>query len=374
MQVQDQSHKQEFFPKNKEGKYVGAMNNEYQSSFLPIFQHAETQIKVLITKYLWQGKSEYQLKLVIDAYIKDVEKKIPGELPNRNAYIDGLRKKSYSMVNKEYHKAKKEFAIVAGLLATGLLSSGQKVPKIDTPEKVNSVLTKSKINFNMWEQAKAAVRVKDYPKSIKRYVDTLTGEITTTYEPGKKPISLWQKAELDVRYGHQMEMLQEAIDSGNDLFWISSHPDCSKRCEKWQGKLVSVTKPSTMSGFRVGKVDGNWVYSLPEIMAQTDKYGYHNNIINGFNCRHYLIKYESGKLPPKEYSSQDVKRLRAVNDKIRAMEREIRSAKTQERLYNEIGDTKSAREFRAKANLLTTQYKAYCEKNGFAWYQYRINI
>lgn len=372
--MQDQSTKQEFFPKNKEGKYIGATDNEFQSTFLPIFQHAETQIKVLITKFLWQGKSEYILKGTIDAYIKEIDKKIPKELPNRSAYINGLRKKAYDMVRKTYHKAKMEFAAVAGIIVSQTISAGQKTPKVNTPAQAYEYVTKSKIKYDQWTQTKAAVRVNNYPKEIKRFVNTLTGEVTTTYEPGKKPISLWQKAELDVRYGHQMAMLKECIDSGDDLWWISSHPDCSKRCEKWQGKLVSVTRPSTMSGFRVEKVDGHWVYSLPEIMAQTDKYGYHNNIINGFNCRHYLIKYEKGKEPPKEYNSQDVARLRKINDNIRKMEREIRSAKTQERIYNEIGDTKAAHQVRVECTQLISQYKAYCEKNGFAWYQYRINI
>lgn len=364
---------QEFFPKNKEGKYISAMDNEFQSTFLPIFQNAETQIKKIIIKYLWHLKNESVLREVIKKYILEIGKKIPENLPNRSAYLNGLRVKADKWISQE-KKKRNEFAIVLGLLAFNMAKSGQKMPKINTPQELVEFIETKKINYRMWEQAKASVRVQNYPKQLKMYVDMLTGEVTTTYEPGKKAITLWQKAELDVRYGHQMEMLQKAIDSGKDLFWISSHPDCSKRCEKWQGKLVSVTKSSTMSGFRVGKVDGNWVYSLKEIMAQTDKYGYHNNIINGFNCRHYLIPYEKGKVPPKEYSKEDVKRLRAINDKIRAMEREIRSAKQKVIMYNEIGDTKNAKLWKARANRMTIEYKQYCEKNGFAWYQYRINI
>lgn len=364
---------QEFFPKNKQGKYVSAMDNEFQSTFLPIFQNAETQIKKIIFRYLWNLRSESMLREVIKKYIDSIDKKIPKELPNRDAYIQGLKIKADKLIKQE-KKARVEFAIVLGLLTTNMVKSEQKMPKINTPQQLTQFIESKKINYRMWEQTKASVRVQNYPKAITRYVDMLTGEVTTTYEPGKKPITLWQKAELDVRYGHQMEMLQDAINSGNDLFWISSHPDCSKRCEKWQGKLVSVTRKSKLSGFRIEKVDGEWVYSLPEIMAQKDKYGYTNNIINGFNCRHYLIKYESGKKPPKEYSKQDVKRLRAINDKIRAMEREIRSAKQKSILYNEKGDTKNARIWSLKAKQLTVQYKQYCEKNAFAWYEYRIRV
>lgn len=374
---------QDFFPKNKDGKYESALNSEYQSTFLPIFQRAETQIKLLIVKYLWQLKSERLLKEIIADYIKTIDKKIPKNLPNRKEYIDGLKVKSEKLI-KDQKKARNEFAIVLSLLITNVAKNKQKQPKLDkivsnikTPQQLYTFLESpmaKKVDYRMWEQAKASVRVQNYGKSLETYIDKLAQIPTTTYAPGKKPISLWQKAELDVRYSHQIAMVEDAILSGDDLWWISSHPDCSKRCEKWQGKLVSVTKKSTMSGFRVGKVDGIWVYSLQDIMAQKDKYGYNNNIICGFNCRHYLIKYESGKKPPKEFSKQDVAKMRAINDKIREYERKIRFYKTQEKLYNSLGNTKKEKFYHQKANQLTVIYKKYCEKNGFAWQEYRIKI
>ena len=83
---------------------------------------------------------------------------------------------------------------------------------------------------------------------------------------------------------------------------------------------MSLTQHATMSGFRVGKLDGYWVYSLTDIMAQVDKYGYNNNIICGFNCRHHLIAYRPNDVPPKEYSDQDIKKEREINTKLRAKE------------------------------------------------------
>lgn len=365
---------QEFFPKNKDGKYESALKSEYQSTFLPIFSHAEATIKATITRYFWELKSKRELIAIISRYIDEIDKKVPKDLPNRNAYIGGLRVKADKMIKVQYSKALIGFSAILGLILTNQTEQGEKIPTIKTPKQLIEYINKGKIKYNMWSQAKAAVRVQNYPQEIKKYINNLTGEVITTKEPGKKPISLWQKAELDVRYSHQMEMLQDHIDNGEDLCWISSHPDCSKRCEKWQGKLVSLTEHATQSGFRVKKVDGNWVYSLQDIMAQKDKYGYNNNIICGFNCRHYLIKYESGKLPPKEYSSQDVKRMRAINNQIREYERQIRDYKTKEKLYNVISDTKNATKMRVYANRLTQIYKQYCDKNGFAWYDYRIKI
>ena len=182
------------------------------------------------------------------------------------------------------------------------------------------------------------------------------------------------KAELDIRYEKQMSMVNELKANGEDLCWISTHPDCSKRCEKWQGKLVSLSLKSKYSGFRVMKVDGNWVYSLTDIMAQKDKYGYNNNIICGFNCRHYLKPYTYGSVAPKQYDSEDIAKMRAVNNDLRALERDIRFYKQQEKLYNVKGDTKNARICHHKASVLTKVYYDTCQKYGFAIQEYRIKI
>ena len=374
--------KQEFFPKNKEGKYEGATDSLYQSTFLPIFARAEIEIKKMITDSFWLFTSERILREKVSRYIQEISKKIPKDLKDRDAYINGLKAKANKMIQVQYKKAKLNFVAISGLIASQLVKQGEKPVKIANPKQLVEAIEKKKLNLNMWAESKAAVRVQNYPKEIKTYINKMTGEVITAQEPGKKPISLWQKAELDIRYDHQMKMVQEHIDSGEELAWISSHPDCSKRCEKFQGELVSLkesagggqTEKSPKSAFYLKTVDGHKVYSLQDIMAVTDKYGYNNNIICGFNCRHYLIKYTPGQKPPTEYSASEVKRMRAINEKQRKLEREIRDYKTQEKLYNEIGNTQLAKQFHIKASKLTEYYKRFSEKNGFAWYEYRIKV
>ena len=370
--------KQEFFPKNKEGKYEGVTDSLYQSTFLPIFSKAETDIKAMIVNSFWNFSNERILREKISRYIKELSKKIPKELKDRDAYIRGLINKSDKMIRIYRKKALAEFAIIGGIITTQMLKQGKKPIKMTTPKQVVQAIEDNKINLSMWAEAKAAVRVKDYPKRISAYIDKMTGEVITTQEPGKQPISIWQRAELDIRHDKQMAMIQEHIDNGEQYAYISSHPDCSKRCEKWQGKLVSLTEHATMSGFRVRKVDGEWAYSLPDItnQEQTMKNGnkYKNNILVGFNCRHYLIKYEPGRKPPTQYSEKDVKRMRAINEKCRQLEREIRDYKTKEKLYNEIGNLKEAKKYHNLAKQTTQYYKQFCDKNGFAWYEYRIKI
>lgn len=368
-------------------KYESVAEHEYMSKFLPIFSHAEVKIKETIARYFWEYRSKRDLELVLDKYIKEIEKKVPKNLPNRDAYINGLKAKTKKLVKQYYAKALATFSVVLGLLVANQTKVGVEMPKINSPKQLNNYITKQKVKYRMWEQAKASVRVQNYPQQLNKYIEQLSKEVITTKEPNKKPISLWQKAELDVRYGKQMEMVQQAKDTSDDLWWISSHPDASERCEKLQGILVSLSKHAknpqkryreykdiNKESFVCGEEDGNKVYSLTDIMNCTDKYGYNNMIICGFNCRHHLIKYEKGKYPPKEFDKSDIKRMRQVNNDLREMERQIRYYKTLEKGYNVKGDIKNAQISSHKAKVITKLYVDTCEKYGFAIQKYRINI
>ena len=233
-------------------------------------------------------------------------------------------------------------------------------------------------------KAKGNVTIQDYAKKLKERMKELAEAPITTNEPNKKRISLWQKAELDIRHEKQMQMVEDARNSGDDLYYISSHPDCSKRCEKWQGCLISVTKhaenPQTSvktfnynkKRFQVGTIDGIPVYSLKDIMACETGYGYNNNIISGFNCRHHLIKYQSGKSKPKEYSAEDVKRMREINDNIREAERHIRELKTEQEMYRQVGDKKNYWRLNRDIINAINELRKFCNENGFAFQEYRI--
>lgn len=348
----------------------GATDSKYQSTFLPIFQDAETRIKMLVLLGFLSLKNPLAMRLAIAAIINDVDAKIPQELHDRKAYIEGMRKRSEYYIRKYYNQPKAMFQKAKNrLIAT--MPSDQSLPKMDTPKEMLDFIRGKK---DLWAEAKATPYILNYPNEIYSKMDEFAQTPMTTYEQGKKPISLWQKAELDVRYNKQMTMLQELKDSGVKYAWTSSHPNCSKRCEKWQGKLMDLNNNATMSGFRVGKVDSHWAYSLTDIMAQTDKYGYHNNIICGFNCRHKLIPYDPRKAQPTQYSEKQVSKQREIEEKIRQMERQIRLQKTRLLFYEQIGEKNIVKHLKENIKILIERYKRYCETNGYAWEQYRIDI
>ena len=346
-------------------------NNQYQSTFMPIFNDAEARIKRLVVFAFWVKMPKVMLLFQIGEIIKQVKKDIPANLYNREAYINGLVKSSNDLI-KQYNVALTNFERTKKRLIYG----DKSLQSIKSPQNLAELMQKQteKEKLFMWSQAKGHPNVTEYEKEIKKFIDSVSDRPFVTQEPGKKPISLWQKAELDVRYNKQMDMLNELLDKNVELAWISSHPDCSKRCEKWQGKLVSLTKHATMSGFRVGKVDGHWVYSLPDIMAQVDKYGYHNNIICGFNCRHKLHEYIKGSVAPREYSKDEVKKQRAIEQSIRMKERNIRLLKMKANDYKIVNDKKSVKILNQRIKLSVADYKRFCERNGYAWEKYRIDV
>ncbi len=352
-------------------------NNLYQSTFMPIFQQAENKIKLIILTAFLYGMNLINLRYKLSIYIKEIIKKIP-DISDKDTYIKGLYNKTEYLISNYYNKPMLTF----NNLKRNVSNVSNNTIVIKTPNQLlteNNKLVKDIVKYD----AKGYVRVQDYPKQVKKYINQLSQEVITTSD-GKKPISLWQKAELDVRYQHQQEMLSDLNKAGVKLAWISSHPDCSKRCECFQGSLVSLDKhaqsPQTKvdkkfkynkRSFIVDRVDGHNVYSLTDIMNVTDEYGYTNNIIVGFNCRHYLIPYKEGEKPVKDFSQEDIKKQRAIENNIRAKEREIRLLKSKVELYNKT-DLKQANYYKKLVKLKIEQYKRYCEKNGYAWFDYRI--
>lgn len=309
-----------------------------QSTILPIYQKAETRIKALVLLAFIYAWPEILLRSKITAIILAVEAKI-----GLAAYNKGLRNFAIKLMREQYRKPLFQF-------------------KDQFPDK-------KPIDFKYLKNEAKGGTYYDYPKELKKRITQLTNEVTTASEDGKKPISLWAKAEIDTRQEHNQKMIGDLIEKGELVCYISSHPNCSKRCAKWQGKLVHLTKHSLYGNFLVGKIDGKNVYSLTDIMAVKDKYGYNNNVISGFNCRHYLIPYK-GQNPPTHYTKEEMKDEREIERRIREMEREIRRERQRLTLM-EKGDLDYKRQKR-KVEYMIETYRSFCKKWGFPSYDYRI--
>lgn len=357
--------------------------SSYQAQFLPLLEHAETEIKKLITYYVLHFKSKYELREKIRIIIKVVAKKLPLNLIDKENYIYGLYRSSERMIRDFYDDVIKMFLFTVMLLK---LTQKKEYEKIKTPldlyNRFNAkpLQTRNDIAFGSSElkitsSTKGYPNVENYPKLIREKVNTLSRTQTKSGETETTPTSLWAKAERDLRYEHQINMIEDLKSNGVQYAYTSSHPDCSKRCSHWQGKLFDLSSfNSELSGHRMAKkLDGKTVYCFNEVVNQVDKYGYKNNIIVGFNCRHKLIPYTKGSVPPTEFTKEELQKNREINANLRKMERDIRAIR-QEAQSLVFVDKKKANQLNSYANRLFDKYKKYANDNGFAWYEWRCKV
>lgn len=392
-----------------------------RQEFLKTLKEAEYKIKKTITEGMLNGSPLFRIREEVDIIIDKADKELPKDVIDRESYIQGLKDSAEEMIQESKKsrrwmllmallllligKKAKETASPLAMLQAIRKLKGHEISKIKreaesiesiegikgeiekaaeickVPEKEAEKLVGKAIKTegkpaktdgktDMWAEAKGWPNVEDYEKKLKEYIGEASKTDLAPKVEGKRRITMWQKAELDLRHQAQLQMLDDLKKQGVKLAWTSSHPDCSERCEKWQGKLFDL-EANPEKGYEVGKVDGITVYSLKKVMSKKDKYGYENNIINGFNCRHRLIPYEKGVKPVTPYTAEEVAEQRDVNARIRQYERDIRHLKTKAGLIQPI-DPKEAKRLMAKAKELTAEYKRYCESHGYAWNPYRI--
>ena len=360
-------------------KATNLTQSNYQSQILPIIEKAETEIKKLINYYALILGNRKELNDRINGIVRAVNERLPVSLFEKYKYVLGLRETADKMIRDYYDPIVKRYHAIIGVLLVVGISLKAKNPmelnkQLNNKSVVKLIQTK-KQEIDTWSMAKGYPNVINYPQELKKKMNGLAKTQTVASEPGKKPITVWQKAEIDLRYEGQVDMIKDLVNSGVRYAWTSTHPDCSKRCEKWQGKLFDLqAEHSEMSNHRMkDRVDGNTVYCFKEVISQTDKYGYQNNIIVGFNCRHKLVPYKPNSVAPQEYTKEQVRRNREINQTLRQMERQIRYYKQQSILYNSI-DRRLAETYKAKAKKLTEQYKNFADRNGYAWYQWRITV
>ena len=158
-------------------------------------QKAETEIKTLILVAFLYSQPKTMLIAAILTVINRVKKEIPKEFGDTSAYVNGLIHSADKMVAIGYNKPQAAYLNArTQLLRTA--PSGTKIT-INNPKELNDFLLKKK---DLWAEAKGSPNVTNYPKELKKMINDLGGEPMATYETGKKPITVWQKAELDTRY------------------------------------------------------------------------------------------------------------------------------------------------------------------------------
>ena len=206
---------------------------------------------------------------------------------------------------------------------------------------------------------------KDYLKKVRvAFGDLAKSDAKDDYSSN---VSLRTISEMSVRYERKLEEKSKLEADGVNLVWISSHANCSKRCQDAQGKLYSLDGSS-------GDIEGHKYRPLEDVteVFYTTKAGktYRNGILYGFNCRHYLIPYDKGNKPV-EVPADIVEEQREINDTQRAMERRVRNLRELAVTTPIKADSTKARKAAVKAY---KEYKDYCRAHNVAYYPSRVQV
>lgn len=205
--------------------------------------------------------------------------------------------------------------------------------------------------------------IKNYDKQVIEQTKLLASEPGKYTDKNGRSISLRNKVEMSVRYAANQNDLAQYKNEGVKLVWTSSHADASPRCSPFQGKLWSLDgKSGVINGIRYRPIDE----------ALNANGG--NSIINGYNCRHYLIEYEEGSKAPKHYTSAEIQKEYKIDQKQRNYENNIRLLKTEETLLRQQGFTKEASAYRKKWQALNKKYEQFSVNNNRAFYPWRTRI
>lgn len=360
-------------------KYVKQAKNEGLNWQTILIEEAETDLKVIIKQAILKDLSfaqvNAQVTRAVNKYIADIE---IAELKER------AKKILYDYATREYWRTKdavRNFNL--SLFDLILLTATNKRVKGAQAREIRRAVARSPSINIRGITADNAVTATDtgyyeigqalqtYSKTYMSLVEKAFNELaTSTARDGyASNVSLRNIAEMTVRYDKHVKDLSLLKANGVRLAWTSTHANCSKRCEPWQGKLYSLDGTSgTIDGIRYRPLeDATDIY-------YTTKAGktYKNGIISGFNCRHYLIPYEKGNKPV-EVPAKVVERQREIDERQRELEREIRLAKDKALIYKGISDP-AYKNYKQLAINKNKEYIAFSRANKVAFYPSRTKI
>ena len=188
----------------------------------------------------------------------------------------------------------------------------------------------------------------------RRVEEVLAQQAKEEYEKGYP--SVRASAERALRWEWQQEQMEEMRKQGIKLVWISTHVNCSKRCQPFQGKLYSLDKTK-------GEIDG---FEFVPIEVATDIYYttkagrvWKNGCLSGFNCRHKMIPYDNGNKPD-EIPDDEIAKARELEEEQRAMERMIRKLKLRLRATR---DRAERAKLKVQIRHLEAQYLEFCREH-----------
>lgn len=355
-----------------------------------VIEDAETEILKLCKKAVLWLYSKERFKREADEIIDKALEQLKNEQLKQKTR-EGLR----IYAQKCYKKERDLLLLHAGMLAL-LISASRKKERSANPlikrynadvsaEYRNTPGFKHALSYDLYNDLADTAYTnavplgeyfKDYSKKVKQTFDELVS--SSAHEDYSTNVSLRNVAEMTVRYESQLDMIEEKRKEGKRLVYILAHANCSKRCEKYQvggsshpSGLYSLdgTSGTTPEGIKYVPLEFATDNPADRYITRAGKV-YQNGCLTGFNCRHQLGDYVPG-VKPLAIPKKVIERRRAVEEKQREYEREIRNYKKAAVIAE---NPKQAANFRKAARKLNEEYRQFSVKNKVAWNPDRVKI
>ena len=210
----------------------------------------------------------------------------------------------------------------------------------------------------------------DYTKKyVKPALDRLSEQYALDPDDISGRNSLRNKAEIAVRWQDHEDNIANLRNSGVKLVICSTHADCSERCRPWQGRVYSLdgTSGTTDDGRKYVPIE-----QAINIYYTTKTGKVWKNGLFGFNCRHYLVAYESGYRFPRPNVAEERKQD-AITKEQRRLERVVRKWRTIA-VESKGLDDNVYRKAAARARSANREYIEFSIENNRAYYPSRTKL
>ena len=343
-----------------------------------IIEDCTAELKALLNKAVFNA-------MAFNNYLREADKLIDDRLAEmadeelKNSAAATLKR----FARKEFGRlranlmAKQNFNFVAMALVMKIWNSESAKDKQAAFKRLQSIepslarLPPIEFQEGVGNSRRWGLPLNEYMQSYMERVNSTCSMLAKDVAKDSDGLGLRLKSELYVRYKWQMDNLQRLRDDGVRLVWISSHVNCSERCQDYQGRLYS------MDGTSGTTEDG---HSFVPLEVATDRYYitkkgrvWRNGTLTGFNCRHYTIPYTPYGVTPETFDDSEIEKARAIETKQRRLEREVYHAR--EDYYSFRGkNVIMATTYYHKAETKRKEYIKFCTDNEVAWYPDRIQV
>lgn len=357
-----------------------SFSSGYKAEYISLLNEVETKFKKIIVEDITNDVPVIKTSETLDKLIAEFEKNIPDDFFDKKNMVLALRTSKRRLynefklrVNPVWDRARKEMEDRLGIKLYNqaqLLQALMKNLRTIDANLVPDVSQETTVVFQMgtpyianyYNQFQSAIGDLSEASITEPIPETPEGKI-------KGAMSLRSLVELNIRQKFHQDQFASMVKAGTKLAWVSTHADCSKRCEPFQGKLYSLNGTSgTIDGYKYEPIE-----KATDIFVKTKNGRLWKNGLFGFNCRHRLIAYEPNTKPPLDYSSKEMAKEREISNKQRYMERLVFKKKLEAKLIQELNPQRS-KSLNKAAKEINQTYQAYSAKNNHAFFPSRVAI